>query len=280
MSTLTLAPQPAGLPTVGAATTAASAAASSPATTLAPLVSARPLRPTATIQRSAESVPDRIAPLIGLPQEEGISSWTAGARTDRGAPFHEASPEAAGPAASAADAFGAHVFSELESMAMPVRQAREPDNLGGERQPPSLSLASRGRETPAGRRPASPAQSVQRATMGLSRSELPLAPVAAGATPAAQRAAALWDTGTEAAPSPGAAIVPSDMVQRAPDTDAPAMDASPPGASGATATATAAGDSEKDMDELAGKLYDRIRGRLRTELLVDRERAGLLTDWR
>jgi len=34
------------------------------------------------------------------------------------------------------------------------------------------------------------------------------------------------------------------------------------------------------MDELAGKLYDRIRTRLKTELLIDRERAGFLTDLR
>jgi hypothetical protein len=38
--------------------------------------------------------------------------------------------------------------------------------------------------------------------------------------------------------------------------------------------------AETDMDELAGKLYDRIRNRLKTELLVDRERAGFLTDLR
>ena len=38
--------------------------------------------------------------------------------------------------------------------------------------------------------------------------------------------------------------------------------------------------SETEMDELARKLYDRIRGRLKTELLVDRERAGFLTDLR
>ena len=38
--------------------------------------------------------------------------------------------------------------------------------------------------------------------------------------------------------------------------------------------------AETDMDELAGKLYDRIRTRLKTELLVDRERAGFLTDLR
>jgi hypothetical protein len=38
--------------------------------------------------------------------------------------------------------------------------------------------------------------------------------------------------------------------------------------------------SDTEMDELAGKLYDRIRSRLKTELLVDRERAGFLTDLR
>ena len=37
---------------------------------------------------------------------------------------------------------------------------------------------------------------------------------------------------------------------------------------------------EEAMDALAGKLYDRIRSRLKSELLVDRERAGLLTDLR
>jgi hypothetical protein len=35
-----------------------------------------------------------------------------------------------------------------------------------------------------------------------------------------------------------------------------------------------------DLDELASRLYDRVRSRLRLELLVDRERAGLLTDFR
>jgi len=38
--------------------------------------------------------------------------------------------------------------------------------------------------------------------------------------------------------------------------------------------------SEGEMDELARKLYDRLRTRLKTELLVDRERAGFLTDLR
>lgn len=38
--------------------------------------------------------------------------------------------------------------------------------------------------------------------------------------------------------------------------------------------------SRLDLDELATRIYDRLRSRLRTELLVDRERAGLLTDFR
>jgi len=33
-------------------------------------------------------------------------------------------------------------------------------------------------------------------------------------------------------------------------------------------------------EELAVKLYHRLRGLLRGELIVDRERAGLLTDFR
>jgi hypothetical protein len=35
-----------------------------------------------------------------------------------------------------------------------------------------------------------------------------------------------------------------------------------------------------DLDELGHRLYDRIRSRLRLELLLDRERAGLLSDFR
>jgi hypothetical protein len=34
------------------------------------------------------------------------------------------------------------------------------------------------------------------------------------------------------------------------------------------------------LDELAARLYQRLRSRLRLELIVDRERAGRLTDFR
>jgi hypothetical protein len=39
-------------------------------------------------------------------------------------------------------------------------------------------------------------------------------------------------------------------------------------------------DNVLDMEELAVKVYQRLRGLLRGELIVDRERAGLLTDFR
>jgi hypothetical protein len=35
-----------------------------------------------------------------------------------------------------------------------------------------------------------------------------------------------------------------------------------------------------DLDELSARIYDRLRSKLRLELLVDRERAGTLTDFR
>ncbi|MBJ7597135.1 hypothetical protein [Candidatus Nephthysia bennettiae] len=49
---------------------------------------------------------------------------------------------------------------------------------------------------------------------------------------------------------------------------------------GATHGEGAGGRSETELDELAGRLYDRFRSRLRMELLVSRERAGLATDLR
>ena len=64
-------------------------------------------------------------------------------------------------------------------------------------------------------------------------------------------------------------------VQREDGTDAAVAAA----ASSATAGGgSPAGGSERELDELARRLYDRIRSRLRTELLVDRERAGALSD--
>jgi hypothetical protein len=70
---------------------------------------------------------------------------------------------------------------------------------------------------------------------------------------------------TEVAPSPVAAVSPAVPGQGIGPVGPPSANMMPP---------------ESDMDELANKLYDRIRTRLKTELLVSRERAGMLTDWR
>lgn len=69
-------------------------------------------------------------------------------------------------------------------------------------------------------------------------------------------------------------------VQReAAPTTAEAPAASPgAGATPAGGAAPGAGDKPAELDELAKKLYERIRTRLKAELRLDRERAGLLTD--
>jgi hypothetical protein len=113
---------------------------------------------------------------------------------------------------------------------------------------------------------------------------LPLAPSRGFAV---QRAAqAVDDSETESTDSPtddGAVMVQGAWYEsRVGVSRLPAI-AAAPGTSTPDAAVAAPGaphQPETDMDELAGKLYDRIRSRLKTELLVDRERAGFLTDLR
>jgi hypothetical protein len=61
--------------------------------------------------------------------------------------------------------------------------------------------------------------------------------------------------------------------------------ATPPSVQAASAPAAPGGGgggahSEADMEELARRLYEHIGTRLRAELLVERERAGMVTDLR
>lgn len=148
---------------------------------------------------------------------------------------------------------------------------------------------------------------VSRAALGASRgptsavlSALPLAHAAAGAAgsswasgpdaiPAGQSGGALgWTSGAgfaSVAPTPG------PFVQRAVQIDevtvTPAGGGAGAGESGAAgagqsgstgAAAAAGGGAGTDYEELAEQVYDRIRGRLTTELLLDRERTGTLVD--
>jgi Domain of unknown function (DUF4157) len=84
----------------------------------------------------------------------------------------------------------------------------------------------------------------------------------AGAELARLKTLAAWpEPGAPAgAPSPAAAAPPA--VQRA--AEAPAQEAAGPG--------------EPSQDELLSRLYEQFSRRLRSELLVDRERAGILAD--
>jgi hypothetical protein len=83
-------------------------------------------------------------------------------------------------------------------------------------------------------------------------------------------------------PAPPSTAAPTSTAQRAGEAgpaadagiDATSATSSDPGA----APAGGAGPSERDLDALAGRLFDRIERSLRAELLVDRERAGTLVD--
>jgi hypothetical protein len=84
------------------------------------------------------------------------------------------------------------------------------------------------------------------------------------------------------------ALPPRPFVQRAVTIDevdvTPSGEAAGPAASGASAAQagragpTGAGAAGTDYEELAEQVYDKIRARLTTELLLDRERAGMLVD--
>jgi hypothetical protein len=57
--------------------------------------------------------------------------------------------------------------------------------------------------------------------------------------------------------------------------------AAPAGAAAATAAGAAPGlTASPDLDELARRLFDPLTARLRAELRLDRERAGVTTDLR
>jgi hypothetical protein len=88
---------------------------------------------------------------------------------------------------------------------------------------------------------------------------------------------------TSVAPQPG------PFVQRAVQIDELTVTPAGQGAGGAGAAstgsaagpagATGAGGEGTDYEELAEQVYEKIRARLVTELLLDRERAGMLVDW-
>jgi hypothetical protein len=78
---------------------------------------------------------------------------------------------------------------------------------------------------------------------------------------------------------------PSEQPTAAAAAEPPAATAAPPPAAApaavaAGASAAPAGPSAADLDEMARRLYEPLSARLRAELWLDRERAGLVTDAR
>ena len=115
---------------------------------------------------------------------------------------------------------------------------------------------------------------------------LPLAPLTALVGPAAP---AVPDAGPEpwtpaATPSVQALREPAAAAGTEPAVPVPsvqpAADSAAPGLGATAAGAVPAGQSDRELDDLARRLYGHLRTQLRLELLVDRERAGLLADQR
>ena len=104
------------------------------------------------------------------------------------------------------------------------------------------------------------------AAAGVPRAPEP-APVRRTAVPPPGSAPPVQATSAAVARPPVQAAVEGD-----PGDDSPAISAGFPGPAPAR--------SDQELDALAHELYDRLRSRLRMELLVDRERAGLVTDLR
>lgn len=117
----------------------------------------------------------------------------------------------------------------------------------------------------------------------------PLAPAIATVQrvhPSAQDFVAYSPFATTPAPISAGSAVPVAPVQRemaegeSPSPVAPASAPVAAAASAGAAAAEAGGQSEKELDELARKLHDRISLHLRRDLLIQRERAGMVTDLR
>jgi len=136
---------------------------------------------------------------------------------------------------------------------------------------PTLTLPQRGREDHT--------NPVQRAMEDGRDGRLPLAPSRGISVQRASQS--VDDTEAEAAGSGDVAFGPTvqGIWYEAPvAVSRVSAGTAAPETSGASAGPRQA--SETEMDELARRLYDRLRSRLKTELLVDRERAGFLTDLR
>ena len=266
---------------------AAPPAASAPMpAAIAPLVGARPLRPSVTVQRSSDAPPHaRENPAVQAPPPE-----SGGVASHRDA-----------ESVSTADWFDAARSTDTETPVLPlvpVPAQRTPADLvpADEAGPFAQAYRPAGAVLPDRWTQASYPDARPQGGKETRSSRSPGLPLAPQPGIGVQRAAqALADSRTEPADAPAEPYGPTlqgswydSIAAGAGSLASSAMSSGGTAASGAVGSAVGAAASslghqqaaETDMDELAGKLYDRIRTRLKTELLIDRERAGFLTDLR
>ena len=250
----------------------------------APLLSERPLRP-ASVQRSVEPVPSQVQETM----RQALGADLTNTRVHRG-----------GEASEAATALQARAFTQGDDVYLPASHG--PLNSG-----PARSLLAHELTHVAQQRRLGSALPPEASTGGqhleaeargmesTSFSEMPLAPRVQSA-PAAGATQGREATSMEATASQligaGMATRAGDgsLIFRAPEgapaaapwasSSAPAVQREAAAAAAPAAPRAATATSDADLEELARKLYEPIRSRLRTELLIDRERAGMIADIR
>lgn len=236
-------------------------AASQPATTVRPTVGRDPIRPRVALQREVMDGPDDDAAPTGL-----AAPWWAPPTPTADAPgaLDHGTSAALSPRGIPAFAGGPTV----------ARSASDPDAPVAPASPrPGATTSATRKAQRAAARPQPPMPIARPAV-----SPSPLAPVAAEAAQASSAAPAGSIVADGAAPTlqrlPAGgqapvtpAISATAVVQRV-DGAAPDPATSRP----------AAKPSDRELDELATALFGRIRGRLRNELIHDREAKGLTFD--
>jgi hypothetical protein len=263
-----------------------SAAAASPAPDAAPPVAARPVGVARLIDTTPGSA--SVGALVGarpLIKRTVQRSAEGGASLRRAPSVATASTSTVGSLAkvsSAGDAASAPVGAS--AIGMPGGDAAPAGTAGAfEAAPTSFALPPRRLASmPMQDSAARVSRSVQRAAaQQLPATNLPLAPtrgpsqasIEATAMAVAQRAI---DARAEEAPPVSVSAPPPSPVQRVVTIDE--MSTSTDAGGTSTAGSSSMGQSPAELEQLATKLWGRLRLQLRRELLADRERAGMLTD--
>ena len=240
-------------PRVLSATSASDAA-------MAPLVGSRPLRPTAMLQRSASADTPHPDP---RPQQGSESPFETPQQGGRELPLMRSTDDTPlpDPPRNGGSEFPFETPSQADSEFHILHPALP--QTGREFQSPQGGREFRFDNPPL-------------AARDVSSGRLPLAPSPGIAVQRASDNTRLPDP----APQEAAETLQALWYENRVAVSRPSEGETTPGSARPVAATGPSQASETEMDELARKLYDRIRSRLKTELLVDRERAGFLTDLR